>query len=175
MYNRLNTVLLSSVLILFVPSVSGATVASEYLGPLVNVFWILVAVLIILNIGLIALVVIFLMNLSRLLKTCGEQATTSPNLVWLNLVPVFNFGWMIYTVIKVSESIERSFEANGSQDPGKGARLTGIIFSISFAIAPFIPVAIPVCLISWMIYWSKINSYNMALKFGGRPPLASSR
>ena len=159
MYNRLNTVLLSSVLILFLPSVCVAVTPGD-LAWLEKFFWMFTAVLIILTIGFIALLVMFLMNLSKLLKTCGEHATISPNLIWLNLVPIVNAGWMIYTVIKASESIERSFEANGSQDPGKGAKLVGIIFSISFAIAPFIPVMIPVCLITWIIYWSKISSYN---------------
>ena len=159
MYNRLNTALLSSVLILFVPSVCVA-VSPGTLAPLAKLFWVFIAVLIILGIGLIALLVIFLMNLSKLLKTCGEHAAMSPNLIWLNLVPIVNSGWMIYTVIKVSESIERSFKAHRSQDPGKGAKITGIIFSISFAIAPFIHVVIPVCLITLMIYWSKISRYN---------------
>ena len=159
MYNRLNTALLSPVLILFIPSVCAA-VSPGTLAPLAKLYWVFIAVLIILGIGLIALLVIFLMNLSKLLKTCGEHAAMSPNLVWLNLVPIVNFGWMIYTVIKVSESIERSFQANGSQDPGKGAKITGIIFAINFAIAPFIHVLIPVCLITLMIYWSKISRYN---------------
>ena len=99
MYNRLNTALLSSVLILFIPSVSVA-VSPGTLAPLAKLYWVFIAVLIILGIGLIALLVIFLMNLSKLLKSCGEHAAMSPNLVWLNLVPIVNAGWMITQLSK---------------------------------------------------------------------------
>ena len=119
MYNRLNTALLASSYTIYIICMR---LSPGTLAPLAKLYWVFIAVLIILGIGLIALLVIFLMNLSKLLKSCGEHAAMSPNLVWLNLVPIVNAGWMIYTVIKVSESIEKSFRANGSQDPGKGAR-----------------------------------------------------
>ena len=45
---------------------------------------------------------------------------------------------MIHTVIKVIEFIEKKFKGSGAQDPGKGANLIGLAYSISIVTIPFI-------------------------------------
>ena len=60
--------------------------------------------------GIIALVVLilFLLNLMRLLEAVQPQnRAMSPGLVWLNVIPLFTVGWMIYTVLKISDSVQR--------------------------------------------------------------------
>lgn len=165
MYNQLKKVHLSFI-ILLLPSVCSAGAPSM---PFIEIVYVVYALLGVFYLGVAALIikilVLFLKSLSKCLDNCDEHATMSSNLVWLNLIPFFNFAWMIYTVIKVSESIEKKFEASGAKDPSKGAKLIGLIYSISIVTVPFIGITIITLLgfICWFFYWLKIRAYNKSI------------
>ena len=165
MFNQLNKALFCSFVILFLPSLCLAEAPNiMFLDILVGPVSIFILIFLIVA-GLIttSVLVLFLLSLSKLLKNCDKYATMSPGLVWLNLIPIFNFGWMIYTVIKISESIGKKFEAHGVQNPDNGAKVTGLVYSISFAMAPFVVFTAVVGLIFWIMYWVKITKYNKNL------------
>jgi len=163
MYHQLNRALLS-VVTLLLPAICVAVTPGDLKGPMQFFMWVFGAFVYMIVIPIITAHVLFLMNISKLLKSCDEHATMPSSLVWLNLIPIFNFAWMIYTVLKVSESIERAFKANGSQDINKGAKVAGLIYSISVAIAPFSNFVIAViALVFWIVYWDKISGYSYSL------------
>ena len=91
-------------------------------------------VVVVLAVSVIGLVieVLFLLNLMRLLEAVHPQnRAMSPGLVWLNLIPVFNFGWMIYTVIKISESVRRENASRRVASVDEGDTYTvGLVFAI---------------------------------------------
>ena len=161
MFNQLNKALFCSFVILFLPSLCFAEAPNiMFLDILAGTFFVF---LIVAGSITTSILVFFLLSLSKLIKNCDKYATMSPGLVWLNLIPIFNFGWMIYTVIKISESIGKKFEAHGVQDPNKGAKVTGLVYSISFVTAPFVAFTAVVGLIFWIMYWVKITNYNKRL------------
>ena len=49
-------------------------------------------------------VIFFLLQLQKLLNACTPGSRQmEPGMVWLNLIPLFGLGWMIYTVIDLIE------------------------------------------------------------------------
>ena len=55
--------------------------------------------------------VFFLITLMRILNKCApENQTMEGGLVWLNLIPIFGAGWMIYTVIQIRNSLQAEFK-----------------------------------------------------------------
>ena len=165
MFNQLNKAFFCSFVILFLPSLCLAEAPNLMFSDIViwtGSFFVSIF-LIVAGLLTISVLAFFLLSLSKLLKKCDKYATMSPSLVWLNLIPIFNFGWMIYTVIKISESIGKKFEAHGVQDPNKGAKVPGLVYSISFVTAPFVAFTAMVGLIFWIMYWVKIINYNKRL------------
>ena len=164
MCNHLNKAHSSLLVILLLPSFCSAAAPSM---PFIEIVYVIVALYYIFAILVVAIFIAmqvkFLISLSKVLEKCDEHATMPSNFVWFNLIPIFNFGWMIYTVVKVSESIEKKLEASGAQVPSKGAKVTGLVYSISLAIAPFVGFSAIVALISWIIYWAKVNGYNKSI------------
>jgi len=106
---------------------------------------------------------LFLFSMFKTLKNCGEHATMQPGLAFLNLIPLFNFAWLIYSVIKVSESINKKFSAHGLVDQGEGGKTIGLVFSISNVAALIIPFVGLVSFVCWIIYWVKLSGYNSTL------------
>src|SRR5580700_10210960 len=119
--------------------------------------------------GMVSLPAIFyLLTLQTALERCSAEArTTSPGMVWLMLIPLFNLIWNFILVGDVSRSLRNEFNRRGTQgleaDPGKSIGLAmcilapcGIIPGIGFlsAIAGFI---------CWIIYWVKISGYSRLL------------
>ena len=125
-------------------------------------------------IGLVVLVafiivfVFYLLSLSKALRLAGPQnRKMDPGLVWLNFIPIFNLGWIIYTVLKVSEAIANKHAENNTPDPSNGAQTLGLLYTI-FAILsmiPFIGALLGIAsLIMWIIYWVKVSGYNAAME-----------
>ncbi|NVJ49724.1 MAG: hypothetical protein HWE13_09175 [Gammaproteobacteria bacterium] len=116
---------------------------------------------------IIAIFCLFLYSLHKALDNAGaENRDMSPGLVWLNLIPIFNWGWMIYTVIKVAEAISKKHAAHGVADPGNGGKTIGLVYSISIlcGLIPVLGLIAPlVTLITWIIYWVKISGYNTTM------------
>jgi hypothetical protein len=132
----------------------------------------------------IVIEVLFLLNLQRLLEAVQPQnREMSAGLVWLNLIPVFNLGWMIYTVIKIKDSVGReNANLRGLINEGN-THTVGLVYSIltaasfvfSFAgrysargvsgFAGLISIAV---LVTWIMYWVKTNRLKNELQQAGR-------
>jgi hypothetical protein len=108
--------------------------------------------------------VLFLVTLRALFVTIdGHARQMAPNLVWLNLIPGFNLGWFIYTVVKVRASLNKEYFIRGwavDQDFGYRMGLTAGILLICLIALGWVP------LINWVLglvtlvcgglYWIRI-------------------
>ena len=115
-----------------------------------------------------------LMNLPEVSKPTQKRLSFKEKLKWtgitlglffvLGMIPLFGLGWMIYVVIKISESLKLEFESRGihSDDPQFGYGI-GLGYAIcACAQILFSPVGIAT-LILWIIYWVKMNNYYKIL------------
>src|SRR5215212_7146459 len=59
---------------------------------------------------LLIVAVFFLITLQRALNLCAPRnRSMEPAMVWLNLIPMFNFYWNFHTVLQISNSLKREF------------------------------------------------------------------
>jgi hypothetical protein len=134
--------------------------------------------------GIIALVVLilFLLNLMRLLEAVQPQnRAMSPGLVWLNVIPIFTVGWMIYTVLKISESVQRENAwRRGSAVNDQNIHTVGLVYAILGAVAfvlglgrygyrgggfeAFGGLVSLAGVIAWIIYWVRTNRVRRDLE-----------
>jgi hypothetical protein len=69
---------------------------------------------------LVSIPILFLLTWARTLRLTGSHQTTSPGLVWLMLVPVFNLGWQFYLLHSATKGVKGRLAELG-RDPGTAA------------------------------------------------------
>ena len=112
--------------------------------------------------------ILFLVHLYKLLSKCKqENRDMEPGLVWLNLIPVFNYGWIFYTVIKIRDALKKEYSAqNLETDDTEFSFSIGLAYCITQAcsIIPFLGLFSTIAsLVLWIIYWVKTNNYSKQL------------
>ncbi len=128
---------------------------------------VLVIVLGMVAIGL-AIAVFFILNLYKTLNACAEEnQALSPALVWLLFIPLFNWFWTIWVVIKIKESLLAEYTARGWHSEKENYGYTvGLIWAIG-SIVSIIPVigilASLASLVCWIMYWVQTNQYKNKL------------
>lgn len=123
----------------------------------------------------------FLLNLRSLLERVSPQnRAMSPDMVWLNFIPVFNFGWFIYTVAKVRDSVRAEYQSRywaREGDYGYNVGLAAGILGICSAVFGWIPVlgwgVSVAALVAWIIYWLKTADLKSRLGYGSPTPYAT--
>jgi len=115
--------------------------------------------------GIIGLVLLILMitTWKNALEACSERnREMSPGQAWLNLIPCFNFIWIILTVIKVSNSLQKEYKDRGIRGDGDYAKSAGITYFLTLLFCG------PIGWIFLLIYRGKLNGYIADLEGGGR-------
>lgn len=110
--------------------------------------------------------ILFLLALQKCLnRVSSANRTMNPGLVWLNLVPLLNLGWIFYTVIQVAASVVKEGQAR-SLDVGDGGKTLGLTYGI-LMLCSFIPILGILCglaaLVCWIMYWVKIAGISNLL------------
>ena len=78
----------------------------------------IILLLIVLLTVIILPTIFFLLHLQKLLNKCSAtNRTMEPGLVWLNLIPLFNWGWIFYTIFKITESLKAEFKERNLEPP----------------------------------------------------------
>ena len=110
--------------------------------------------------GGITAFVFFLITLMKVLNKCApENQTMEGGMVWLNFIPLFNLGWIIYTVIQIRDSLKAEFKSRNIQidDPEAGFSI-GLAYAICSCctIIPFLGFLSAVAAIILMIIYHSI-------------------
>jgi|WetSurMetagenome_2_1015567.scaffolds.fasta_scaffold35908_2 hypothetical protein len=119
--------------------------------------------------------VFFLLTLRGLLAALSEQSgRLAPNTVWLHLIPGFNLGWFIYTVVRLRDSIQREFFMRGWEGDRRSTYRMGIaagillICLVALGWAPFVNfltgLALVVC---GGLYWVRVAVLRRQLEEAG--------
>ncbi len=130
--------------------------------------FVIMLVLLLLAIFLVPLI-FFLLQLQKLLNACTPGSRQmDPGMVWLNLIPLFSLGWMIYTVIKIRDTLKIEFPArNIETDDPEFCFPIGLAMGICSAcsIIPFINYLTGIAsLVLMIIYWIKMHKYTTILE-----------
>ena len=130
----------------------------------IGIIIILFAVLIIIVLAVVAVHILFLLTLFRCMKKVSpENRTMEPALVWLNLVPVLNLGWIFYTIIQIKESLKTEFKARQLTGDVEGNYKMGLTYAILGACGaiPYIGLLPAMAgFVFWIIYWIQISKLS---------------
>ena len=132
----------------------------------------------IIAIGVIVLLVVylgvmipFLLTMQNALKAVSpENRRMRPGLVWLSLIPYFNYIWNFFLVIRVSESLDEELYKRGipagESKPGYGAGMAYCVLALVALIPLFLlkVLATITALICFIVFWVKIYNYKSQLK-----------
>src|SRR5262249_13088544 len=118
-------------------------------------------------IGLVTYI-LFLRSLSRCLgRIDPRNRHMPPGLVWLNLVPWFNIGWMFFTVYSLGASLRREYRYRRW---GSDGQQFGVVMGMAFA-SLWLPLNIPYLGVLFVIpglfcfikYWLQVAEYSRLL------------
>jgi hypothetical protein len=121
-------------------------------------------------IGLVILLIpaiFYLLTLQKALNRCSpESRAMNPGMVWLMLIPLFNFVWHFFVVLNLAKSLGAEFQKRGiAEEPHPGKNL-GLIMCI-LACCGWIPLLGLFtgigALVCWILYWIKIAGYSAKL------------
>ena len=127
-----------------------------------------------LALGSLVVPILFLLTWARTLRLTRTHQGTSPVLVLLMLVPVFNLGWQFYLLISATTGIKGRLTELG-RDAGDGGFWLGVVYQ-SLISAPvllslversdersllgfLLLAALPV----WIGYWVRIARFNRVM------------
>ena len=132
----------------------------------------LIGILIVVILAALTVFILFLLNLQKTLNACSqENQAMEPGLVWLNLIPLFSMFWMIWTVIKIRDSLQKEYEER-SLDTTEVTNTYNMglvygILSVGGLILQFFPVigiVSPIATFVFMIlYWVKTSGCRKIL------------
>lgn len=117
------------------------------------------------------LVIAYLLTLQNTLKAiCPANRKIEPGLVWLSLIPVFNFVWNFILAKKIAFSLEKEFTDLGEKMDGRPLYNFGIFTSVMYIVTLIAKqityggvILIVAGLVVWIMYWNKIAEYKKAL------------
>jgi hypothetical protein len=113
--------------------------------------------------------IFFILTQQRALSKCAPaNRTMSPGLVWLQIIPFFNFIWQFFVVIALANSLGAEFRMRGIQEedkPGQGIGLAMCITRICVVIPLLGILSLIASVVLWIVYWVKIAGFSSKLDY----------
>ena len=117
-------------------------------------------------VGLTLLVpaIFYLLTLQKALARCSDQArTTSPESVWLMLIPLFNLVYQFILVGHIAKSLANEFARRGivnDREPGKSIGIAMCVLHVC-GIIPLLGIVLSLAgLVCWILYWVTIADFS---------------
>jgi|SRR5579863_6589629 len=122
--------------------------------------------------------VFYLLTLQKALGRCSPQArTTSPESVWLMLIPLFNLIYHFILVINIAKSLGNEFTRRGipsaDPEPGKSLGITMCVLDACSVIPVFGTLGALAGLVCWILYWVRISDLSGIIATPFPPPQPS--
>jgi hypothetical protein len=127
----------------------------------------------------LAILALFLLTPRKLLGQVDEKRRAmKPDLVWLNLIPYFDYVWIPITLVKIRDSLRAEFAfrggyANNADSAFKVGLASWVLYVATFAlawVAPLVPGLMVLFLLTtlaflgtWIAYWAKCSSLSAML------------
>jgi len=112
--------------------------------------------------------IFYILTLQACLKAVPERhRQMSPGMAWLMLIPIFHIFWHFMVVIKIAGSCRNAFAEAQVADAGSCGFPVGMTTCIATCceVVPIINLlAVPVALVSWIIYWVQVAGLKNRLR-----------
>jgi hypothetical protein len=119
----------------------------------------------------IIIAVFFCLSMQKALNRVSESnREMQPAMVWLLLVPCFNYVWMFFIASKVPASLQKEFRDRDQDDGSDYGAMLGLVTAICVvvtAVLSFVPfisicslVTALVYLVTGIMFWVKIAGYS---------------
>ena len=122
--------------------------------------WLIVFILLLLLIPQI----FYILSLQKTLSSVDMSLReTSPNLVWLMLIPLFNIIWIFFLVVWINKGFEKMWDAGRLSQKTSAGFGVGLGFGISwiFCLIPGVNfIAWIPALVFWILHWIQISQAN---------------
>jgi hypothetical protein len=109
--------------------------------------------------------IFFLLTLSSTLGQCHRRnRAMQPGMVWLNLIPLFDYVWQFVTVSRLSQSLKDEFRDRGRRshdDFGQGLGIATCCLMLFGLCCGLAGIAAIIC---GIMYWVKIAGYKRQLE-----------
>ncbi len=128
----------------------------------------------------VLIIALFLLTPRALLKQVSEKnRTLRPDLVWLNLIPVFEFVWIPITLVKIRSSVRAEVLARGYANPANESAfnvglaswilylVTNMLVLVPYGSNGLLVVVVLAELIFlglWIAYWVKLSNLKNDLR-----------
>jgi hypothetical protein len=111
--------------------------------------------------------IFYLLTLQKALNRCSpESRAMNPGMVWLMLIPLFNFVWHFFVVLNLAKSLGAEFQKRGiagEPQPGQNLGLAMCILACCGWI-PLLGIFTGIgALVCWILYWIKLAGYSAKL------------
>jgi len=138
---------------------------------------VVLAFLCVVAVVLLVLAIFFLLTLQKALNRCSPRnRAMEPGLVWLNLIPIFQLFWSLYTVFKIGTSRKQEFADRDLDEGGDYGKTIGLIGWVLYIVGSVVGnvggagqqfgemsgltlVGLPISLVAlvlWIVYWVRI-------------------
>ena len=158
-----------------------ATIRGMFEGLLQPVHLLVILILVI----SIVIGISYLLTLRKALERCDRQSrTTSPDSVWLMLIPLFSFVYQFILVDDIGKSLAREYARRGlaseEREPGWALGIAMGVLHIAGWIARLlidlpglrgliVSVVSLAGLACWILYWIKIADYSSGIAYPFEP------
>lgn len=115
----------------------------------------------------LAVQIFFLMTLAKCLRRIHpDNRRMEPWQVWLNLIPIFNWGWKFVTIMRIADSLDNEYYERGYRADGDFGKTVGTVYQILWLLSLIFSFFAVGSLIPYVLYWIKISGYGNALRAG---------
>ncbi|UCD76532.1 MAG: hypothetical protein JSV91_06325 [Phycisphaerales bacterium] len=97
--------------------------------------WILLVFVVLLSFNLVVAIVICALLHGCFSRIPPQHCRMTPGLVWLLLIPLFSCAWNFLVFLRLPESYQSYFAANGRIDVGDCGRSLGLSYAVLSAVA----------------------------------------
>ena len=118
--------------------------------------------------GIILVVVLYLLNLQRLLQEISSSnRLVEPGNVWLMFIPLFNLIYPFILYPRICDSVRNEYQSRGMSEDGDFGRAIGITMPV-LGLCGWLPyigaIAGIANLVLFIIFWVKMAGYRTKLK-----------
>jgi len=112
--------------------------------------------------------IFFMFSLQRAFVSIDDQyRSIAPSLVWLLLIPIFNFIWIFFLIVYLRDGYKKMWENNRLTKQTTAGFGVGVAYAVCWALCmvPGLNIVIWLpALVLWILYWVQVSQCRDIVK-----------